>query len=257
MSSGASLFTSPSHTQLTQAEQLFTWLFSQNYTKKTQDLAATLGFSWHESARTVQLKDPLKNGIGEYFFNKKSKATLVLQAPHRYHDKYTGAIAKKLYKQGTISSIALNTLPRYTPSDQHDYGDFSRLKASMHTAYSLGFMAVNPNGKIIQLHGFDANKRRSATAQSADIILSNGTQYNTEYLLALQGCFENKGWHTARYPSQVKELGATKNAIGMLLRVKGYDAFHHIELNFETRKTLNSESNRRLEFLACLLEELK
>lgn len=247
----------PTHTQLSQAEDLFTRLFKQIYTPETQNLAKSLGFSWQENDENVHLKDPLKTGIGEYFFNKQDSHNIVLQAPHRYHDKYTGSIAKKIFKLGSISSIALNTLPRYTPTQNNTYFDFSRLKISMHTAYTLAFISQKPEGKVVQLHGFNAQKRRTSAAQATQIILSNGHNLNTVYLQNLQNCFEKNNWKSALYPSQVKELGATKNPVGALLRSMGNESFHHVELNFESRKDLVNQSARRSEFLACLIEGLE
>lgn len=247
----------PSQDALNQAEQLFAHLFKHNYSQETKALAKTIGFSWHENSKHVHLKDPLKKGIGEYFFHKQPKNEIILQAPHRYHDKYTGTIIKKLFKESGIHSLALNTLPRYSKTKDNIDLDFSRLKNSMHSVYTLAYISQQPRGKVIQIHGFDHKKRRSASARASQIILSNGNTKHTAYLLNLQMCFDQKNWISVRYPDQVNELGATKNPIGILLRSLNTEAFHHIELNLETRQTLAHQSSKRLDFMECLIKGLE
>jgi hypothetical protein len=243
----------PSPVQLIKAEQLFTWLFSKESLKKAQKISLELGFEWQETAHSIRLKDKAKIGWGDYRFSKRYVNGIVVMAPHRFHDKHTGVIAKSLFSKHKITSIALNSLPRYSGIERHTFSDLAHIPNSLHTAYSRAFVTQFPNGKLIQLHGFNAQKRRTRAGQLSDIILSTGTRWPSEYLLTLQTCLINKNWKSVRYPQQVSELGATKNSVGRLLRHLGHFGFTHIELNASSRIKLLNNKNTQKAFANCIL----
>lgn len=249
------IYREPNSAQLIQAEQLFTWLFSQEAYKKAKEAALALGFTWRENKQAIHLTDQAKIGWGDYRFSKLRSNDIALMAPHRYHDKHTGVIAKRLLTNYEFSSIALNSIPRYSQTAENQSADLAHLSTSLHTAYSRAFAARFPSGKLIQLHGFSAQKRRTIAAQQADVILSNGTAWPSEYLLTLQRCLIQQDWKTLRYPQQVSELGGTQNSIGQLLRSLGHSGFIHMELNANSRQKLLNEKNTRSAFAHCLLGE--
>ena len=251
------MYHSPSAVQLEQAKLLFSWLMTQQSINKAKALASDLNWHWRDHKTFIALQDKQKLGWGEYRFSKKNHNAIALQAPHRYHDKHTGVIAKKLFTKGAVSSIALNSLPRYSNSEEkNNLADLARLPHSFHTAYARAFAATFPQGKLIQLHGFNGQKRVSTLAQQAHIILSTGSTSRSEYLLQLQTCQNKYGWKSVSYPHQVAELGATKNSIGILMRRLGHNGFTHIELNLPTRKELTTLNTKLTQFSDCLLGSL-
>lgn len=249
------LYQNPSSIQLEKAQLLFENLLSLKKLKSAKETAKELGLHWYENERHIRLTDKKKIGWGDYRFSKKSTNpnVIALQAPHRYYDKHTGVIAKKLFKHGFVTSIALNSLPRYTAiENDHGVADLARLSHSFHNAYTRAFVSHYPFGKLIQIHGFSAKKRHSTIAQNAHIILSNASHLYSEYLLQLQACQIKNDWKSIRYPQQVSELGATQNSIGILMRHLGHPGFYHIELNLKARKSLIQQESTLIEFGKCL-----
>lgn len=243
----------PSLTQLNKAEQLFIWLFSQQSLKKAHISAKELGYHWRENKNSIHLKDNGKIGWGDYRFSKHKTSGIVIMAPHRYHDKYTGVITKTLFNKHNLTSIALNSISRYSNNQQQSSADLAHLANSLHTAYARAFVTQFPEGKLIQLHGFNAHKRRTITAKMADAILSNGTAWSSKHLLTLQTCLSKPGWQSVRFPQQVSELGGSKNSIGGVLRYMGHSGFIHIELNASIREKLVNNKILTTTFAHCIL----
>lgn len=248
------LYTSPTSAELDTAEQMFTALFSMKSLELARRSAASLGLSWREDETGISLLDEHKSGWGEYRFSKETSGGLSLQAPHRYHDRHTGSIALQLYSAGEINSVALNTLPRGTRVN-HIAGlkaDFARLPDSLHIVYARAFASTYPKGKLIQLHGFSAAKRRSEAGRSAQYILSTGSVSASAWLLDAQECLSTAGWKALRYPHEVRELGGTTNSIGRLLRNLGHSGFHHIEMNSQVRDELAGAPGKLHTLSNCL-----
>lgn len=251
---GSEIYRHPPRAQLQQAEQLFGRLLAGEYGTEVRAAARELGFRWTEDDTSAILLDEGKTGQGEYHFSKQPGAAIALQAPHRFHDRYTGTIARRLFQQTGFASIAMNSLPRGTAVQGNAAvtADLARLQHSFHTAFSGAFARRFPDGQLVQLHGFSAAKRRSPQARLADIILSTGSPENSIYLLHLQDCLVSRGWQTLRYPQQVGELGATRNSIGALLRSMGHQGFTHVEMNLETRQQLLADAQLLRDFAGCL-----
>lgn len=250
------LYTTPSPAELDRAEQMFTLLFSMQSLDIARQSAASLGFSWEEDSTGIALLDEHKSGWGEYHFSKDQRNGLSIQAPHRYYDKHTGSLALQLYRAGKVDSVALNTLSRGT-SVNHVVGlkaDFARLPDSFHIVYARSFASLYPQGKLIQLHGFSAGKRVSEAGKSADYILSTGSVSASAWLLDTQDCLSAAGWKALRYPQEVRELGATTNSIGILMRSLGHNGFHHIEMNAQVRSELAGNPDSLHTFGNCLVE---
>lgn len=248
----------PTRAELQQAEALFRDLFAGNYRDSNKDTASALGFLWGDDESAISLSGH-EQGWGEYHFAKTGSSDIALQAPHRFNDKYTGAIAIRLFRQHGFPALALNSVSRRTAvaRDETLQADMARLPDSLHSIFSRAFASRYPEGQLVQLHGFDAKKRASPEARQADIILSTGGPWSSKYLLNMQGCLNDNAWNTLRFPQEVRELGATRNSIGALLRNLGHGGFVHIELNLETRKQLINDENQLQTFATCLLEAAK
>jgi hypothetical protein len=244
----------PTAAQLASGEHLFDLLFAGEFTAPASSIANDLGFSWRENEFDIVLVDNAKRGWGEYRFSKTATSDIVLQIPHRYSDMHTGKIARLIFAGRGIASIALNSVSRRTPVNLNPdlSADMAHLPASFHSAYGRAFAARYPDGHLVQLHGFDPQKRRSHQGQQANVIMSTGAPWSNAYLLETQQCFIDQGWKALRYPQQVKELGGTTNSVGILMRNLGHGGFTHIELDRETRNTLNKHPQQLAAFATCL-----
>lgn len=251
-----SVYQRPTVAELSRGERMFVLLFDGAELQEARDIAAELGFSWKESDVDIVLTDNNRRGWGEYRFSRTVANKIAIQAPHRYHDRQTGTLTMRLFRRGAAASIALNSVSRRTPllNQPSAQADMARMQDSFHAVYARAFARRFPRGQLLQLHGFDARKRSSNAARKAEIILSSGSPWASPYLVRVQDCFTRQGWHALRYPDQVRELGATRNSIGSLLRNIGHRGFTHIELNQDMRQRLVADAALLASFATCLVE---
>ena len=72
--------------------------------------------------------------------------------------------------------------------------------------------------------------------------------------MAVADCLQRRLQEPVRlYPRDVRELGATRNVQGRLLRERGHDGFVHVELAQPLRERLRNEQELRSGFAACLV----
>ena len=184
-------------------------------------------------------------GRGVYAIRINSKSNTILQAPHRFFDERTGVITRKLFIENDVYAAAWNSSHRkqvdLAHQQQHYFNAFMQA-------------LTNRDSKVIQLHGFDAD-RRNSKAKSADVILSDTTRFPARH--ALQTAIRLKellGQSSAKlFPLDIEELGGTKNSQASLLRNSGFHRFLHVELDGELRKQLAGNASKRSEFAAALL----
>lgn len=205
----------------------------------------------------IVLHEPLdqQRGRGLYAFRKTGgKKPVLLQAPHSFYDLHTGKIAELLFTEGRFAAAAWNTVHRFSEQNGKDEpADLCRVAGSFLHALSSAFAAVFPEGRVVQIHGFSQQKRKSSRAGSSDIILSNGSRNPALYLRRLSADlaphFNNK---ISVFPVDVKELGGTKNTIGRLLRSLKHDGFLHIEVSKPARSRLLKDAELRRMFMSGL-----
>lgn len=177
-----------------------------------------------DTAGVIWLRTPLK-----------LDKLVVLQIPHQFHDLYTLDIAKQWFEKGHADVLMFNTQHRY----ETDNSDLARLKLSLFTASIAAYKALDISVSVVQLHGYNAAKRETQSAQQADIILSNGTDVPNSDLVSRQSCLRDNGGLLARvYGRDVFELGATVNPVGKLINLKrdGIQRFLHIEMPLAIRE---------------------
>lgn len=135
--------------------------------------------------------------------------------------------------------------------------DLTHLKQSLFTALAEAMKQLKRAGRIIQIHGFAAEKRQTVTAQQADVILSNGTAYPFPFMHKIQICLRDNAKILARlYGRDVFELGATTNQVAKRLKTRS-DQFNtqflHIELSDALREQWINEAIKE-EVLQCMLQ---
>ncbi len=247
--------------QLKQAESLFRQILTGKDFRNEQFANgwANLGYELVEipaaGSTWTGLRDtesPCK-GNGVYLFNARSTGSLVIQAPHAYHDLFTGDITAGLMREG-IAMLAWNSAKRKTSAG---YGkgkaDLARRPDSLFVALTRAMIESYPNGRLIQIHGFDNKRRKTQAGTSAAVILSSGTRWPTRPVDFIASCLKPViPGPVLVFPTEVTELGATRNFHGQTLRHNGHEGFVHIELSRPTREQLKSEPSLLAKFSQCL-----
>ena len=191
-----------------------------------------------------------KNGRGFYVFNSKASGTVVLQAPHSYKDRYTGELALKFFAENRFAAVALNSVPRSASAD------VAHLSQSYFNAFSRAYARVYPQGRVIQLHGFAQEKRRTPQGRGADVILSAASRWASATVRDIGNCLPPVLPETLRiYPRDVSELGGLRNANAAMLRAMGFDGFAHVEISKPLRQRLRDNATLRTRFAVCFNAE--
>jgi hypothetical protein len=188
-----------------------------------------------------------QEGRGFYVFLPASRGQEIVEAPHSFHDKYTRTIAERLFRSGQFRAASWNTVKRSVVDVAH---------ARFHylNAFTRAAQATDPATTVVQIHGYAAMKRKTPAGMSADMILSNGTDRPHTSLVELQQRLQTvwPKFAVLAYPTDVRELGATKNVQAELLRAAGSDRFLHVEMSRRLRLSLASDAIVRSEFLEAL-----
>lgn len=197
-------------------------------------------------------------GRGSYLLRPEAELPLALVAPHRGSDRNTGRLAELLFAEMPAAAAAWNSAPRRAGADCPG-GDPVRHETHYLTAFSLGFAERHPEGRIVQLHGFERSRRESSAAQLAQMIVSAGTEEPDIALFGLADCL-SIGFApsvVAVYPNDVAELGALTNRQGQALRERGFTGFVHLEISAELRSRLVRDAELRGRLATCLAEGLR
>ena len=195
-------------------------------------------------------------GKGIYWLRDNGGQPLAITAPHRGSDRHTGELATMLFLETGAKAAAWNSAPRNPTSECANAFDLAREVMHPFTAFSLAFAGTHPNGRVVQLHGFEGAKRDSDIARDAAMIVSNGTEQPGDAVLALADCLSIAfaPRKTLVYPIATNELGALTNAQGQVLREEGFDGFIHLEIAADLRAEMTQNDALRSRLAECLLE---
>ncbi|MGB5468749.1 MAG: hypothetical protein WBM84_21995 [Sedimenticolaceae bacterium] len=192
-------------------------------------------------------------GQGAFLINRRPQGSLVIQAPHAYHDRYSGEIVGRLLMDD-VAVLAWNSARRglRTASDAAT-ADLARRLDSLFAALTRAFATLRPHGRLVQIHGFGNEKRNTQAGATAAAIVSSGSDWSTQSVTVIARCLHSVIDGPVRvYPHDVAELGATKNVQGQILRSHGHDGFVHLELNRPTRERLRSDAAQLTRLADCL-----
>jgi hypothetical protein len=247
--------------QLQQAEAAFASLLQAPATVDAPALAhwRALGFSLqHLVADDVEwlllYQEPAQcSGQGLYLVRLGAAAELALLAPHGFFDRDTDVIAAGLL-QAPVRVVAFNTARRhYTRDGKRVDADLAHRSDSLFNALTRAFARRFPSGRVVQLHGFNAQTCTSEAGRTAAAIISAGTTTPSADSKAVAACLQSRLAGPVRlYPRDIGELGGTTNVQGRLLRAEGHAGFVHVELSRETREQLRDDGRLRDGFGACL-----
>lgn len=207
--------------------------------------------------KLVQETNEVCRGGGLYLVRAQDVVgpPILITAPHRRADLFTGSIVLKLFHEQSAAAAAWNSVPRRKKGICGDNtGDLARITRHPFTAFSIGFASVYPSGRIVQIHGFNSRKRISWAAQKSSIILSSGSDRVTPAVAAIAECMRSQlpEYRVSVFPTDVDELGAKKNAQARELRSNGFQGFVHVELALPLRKELMEKADLRGAFGNCL-----
>lgn len=203
------------------------------------------------SALADHESDPQGRGLYAY---RPDGRDLLISAPHQFRDLRTGDIAGSLFDELQLGAAAFNTAPRDLPVGNDRLSDLGKLESTEFTLFHLVYHAHRPGARIVQLHGFAAEKRRSASARAVEVIVSNGTRRPDAGTRAIVACLSGAGLKAAIYPDDVGELGGTTNAVLAALMDAGapVGTFVHVETSRDLRDRLSVDAALRFVFGSCL-----
>lgn len=254
------VYAAPAAAELERAQALFQQCFTGCDGAAVRQGWAELGFevlqAKHGADSLVVLREQpdARLGRGFYVFRPRSNSTTVLQAPHSFKDENTREILLNLLDDGGFRAAAWNTVPRhYVLNGATVDADMAHLKGSYFLAFSRAFARQFASGRLVQLHGFAGEKRRTNSGTAAAIVISSGSAEVTPAVRDTSHCLQRAGLGEVRvYPTDIRELGATTNSTGQALRAMGHAGFIHLELSATTRRSLLDDQASRTQLLHCL-----
>lgn len=251
-----------SEIELSSVEILFEKVLQGNVTTELKSLWKNVGYEMivfsGEKGNTVILKEltNAKFGRGFYWINLGLSKKYALEIPHVPFDKLTKEISFQLISEEKFFAMAWNTVPRsYSTGKEIIDSDLAHLEKSHLMAFSRAISKLFPEGKIIQIHGFSNNKRKTKEGKMADMVVSSASKVPSEWVLKYANCMKHLSPHLIFvYPAEVAELGAITNTVALDLQKNGYFGFVHIEMNERFRAEMISSNVLRGYFLQCLRE---
>ena len=210
-----------------------------------------------ESPDGLALVEPQDDcgGRGAYLLRQGAAVSPVaLVAPHRGADRHTGTIVQLLMAEHRFAAAAWNSAARRPSAACAHAGDVAREATHYITAFSLAFAQQYPQGRVIQLHGFDGKNYQDNAAGRADLILSDGSRRPPEGLRLMAACLTRAlpDRPVRVYGIDSDILGATVNRQGRALRRAGFAGFSHVEMSPGMRALLVGDGSARARFATCL-----
>ncbi|WP_372777469.1 hypothetical protein [Litorivivens sp.] len=224
-----------------------------DYRSDWQALGFDLVELCHEQKRWWLIREINRRGRGAFLFSANPDSSLVLQAPHRRDDWGTGRLTAKLAQENNPRAVAWNTTPRRI-DDEPGPGDadLAHLDRSFLQAFTLGQARGLKNSRLIQIHGYSADKRKTSRAQKSTIIISSGRHFISAPVFSIYNCLYRQIRGVLIFPDTVKELGGTTNSQGRLFMEQRQDGFVHLEIDRSLREKLLQSPSLRRTLYQCL-----
>ncbi len=245
---------------LQRAEELFGAMFNGDFTDNIFSAWTRLGMTLTavgSGPATVYKLAPngSREGSGYYLFRPAPTSPVALQAPHQFHDRHTGHIAKLLFFEHSAAALALNSAHRYRVDNRSSsavHADLAHNAASLMMAFTRAFATAYKDGKLVQLHGFARSKRNNRFNQRAAYIISGGTRWVTPPSSKVAACLSQQFPDVLLFPRDINELGGTTNSMASWLALIGHKGFIHIEIDAINRENLLNKRQLRDGFWSCL-----
>lgn len=260
-----------SNTDLRRAESLFEALFGgtelEQQTADWQSLGMAISTQNLVGGETVYLlspRTPERQGAGYYLFRRdnltipEGTTEVLLQAPHQFHDRHTGHIAVQMFSEHPARALVLNSAHRKRIANRNSLATNPDLAHNANTllmSFTRGFIAAHPRGRVVQVHGFNAKKRKTAVGRNAQVIVSGGANWPTALSTQVADCLAQAQTNVYLYPRDVSELGGTTNSTAIWLAMIGNDQFLHLENSSKMRENLLNNLRVRNLFWSCLSKD--
>lgn len=250
----------PGVAEYDEARALFEAILAEQPNEAISARAASLDMIW----------EPLAGGNGIWLLREADSAHRgrgflairhggrgALQMPHSFKDEMTRDIGLALFLEGGFSVALWNTVPRhYEHEGETVMADMAHLDRTWFNAFTQAWAHLRPGISILQLHGFDSAKRKTAEAAAVDMILSSGERPAPFRLNQLRDCLQQTGLgKIGLYGNTLSELGGTTNAQIRLLHRLGGSSFVHMEISRNLRRQLRDDTDARAKLLACIPED--
>ena len=227
--------------------------------EKAESLCAPIPFTLKKKSFGYSVRGKQSQGHFDIRLNG-NPINVFLQAPHVWSDTDTGSILKKLSKKINPRVSFKNSVHRnYLPLDKKNKGvnfDLGKRKNSILVLLSKIFVKDYPYGSVIQIHGFENSKRKTIKGRNADLIISSGSFSPSKRAKTLTRCLKDghRGLQVYTFPTEVTELGGTKNVLSKLSTAKNKSPFIHIEMSKKYRNLLLSNKEIFGYFSKCIKE---
>jgi len=210
-------------------------------------------------------RDSDRHGRGVYLFRRdpqtpSAQPLRILQAPHAYFDKGTGALALELLVRGDDDArpdaLFANSMHRYgrpgTPTPaKHAPTDLAHNPDHFFSALTRALVGSAQGAEVVQLHGFARSRGRDEGEGEVHAVVSAGLpKRSSQRARDVAAAMHNALAGVRVYPDQVDWLGATTNVQGKLVRAIPQADFLHIELSSSARRRL-AEDARLLSILGA------
>lgn len=217
-------------------------------------------------------------GHGTYVFRagpdpeaRHHGATIIVQAPHAYFERGTGALATAVMLAAGAGQAAgvlmTDSLHRY----QQASGARSKQARNpadvchepTHLFQDVTAALADRSGAFVQIHGFavpgDGTPQGRRRTDHPEIIVSAGSRHgSTLHSTAVADAWAQLFGAPAvrRYPEEIDVLGGTTNVQARLLRTRAEAAFVHVELSSTMRARLLASDVERAAWARALLQAL-
>jgi hypothetical protein len=177
-----------------------------------------------------------RRGDGLFVVRSKTRAPLIIEAPHPGSDQSTELIAAALFSASAAEALLVAGSRR----DAGPGGSADAAHADS-TAFASVDRRLSVHGTtVVQIHGF-------ATANHPgypQVVLSDTTPTPAAWVSVLAGSLEQEGFSTCVFDGSVcRELGATRNVEADHARASGA-RFVHVEIDDSVRQS--PEARRRV-----------
>jgi len=236
--------------------------------------------AWRVEGRDFSVlreRDDRLRGAGSYAVRTGAAGprSILLQAPHAYFDRRTGAIAAQIFfapDARAIDGLFVNSMHRYQTSPGKRERRRSNPSDVCHNPDHLFSVATRASlssvTRLVQLHGFGATELAAgppagpaggsaddsseAVALEFDAIVSAGDDRSSAASTAVAlAMARGLSVRVGRYPEDTDQLGATTNVQGRICRDAGIE-FVHVELSAALRDRLVDSATSRSALGAAL-----
>jgi hypothetical protein len=229
--------------------------------KEAQEKLEKIGFVIddlpdHKGIIIVHEVETKKRGGGAFMLRLGETSKLVVQTPHTFFDEGTFPLGCEFFERSHARALFINTMHRYKGAlagvDGIHPSDVAHSPTSLFQAATEGAVDALEKPTVVQLHGF-AERITGAKA----VVSTGEKQKGNAFLVKMKELLEKAaGTGIQRYPDDTKELGATTNVQGMVVRPAG-GRFFHMEMSDAFRRELHAEAQLREKIFTALLAGLE